>query len=162
MSKNRMIIDAMIINAEEIVPLECYQVDALYEYLNNRRIEHSSICKLIEMYTTRLSVIEKEFGKVNSSFALPVDTREVSSWSRGDMQSTDYASARSNARKYHTLLSLAISRKIILEDEMELLALNIPVAYEALETPLLNEKELNDIFADSGIEEDKHKEEAGV
>ena len=156
MSKNRM-----IINAEEIVPLECYQVDALYEYLNNRRIEHSSICKLIEMYTTRLNAIEKEFGKVNSSFALPVDTREVSSWSR-DMKSTDYGSARSNARKYHTLLSLAISRKIILEDEMELLALEIPKAYETSETPLLSEKELNDIFAASSIEEDKHKEEVGV
>ena len=90
----------MIINTEEIVPLECYQVDALYEYLNNRRIEHSSICKLIEMYTARLNAIEKEFGKVNSSFALPVDTKEVSSWSR-DMNSTDYGSARSNARKYH-------------------------------------------------------------
>ena len=151
----------MIINTEEIVPLECYQVDALYEYLNNRRIEHSSICKLIEMYTARLNAIEKEFGKVNSSFALPVDTKEVSSWSR-DMKSTDYGSARSNARKYHTLLSLAISRKIILEDEMELLALEIPKAYETSETPLLNEKELNDIFADSGIEEDKHKEKVGV
>ena len=151
----------MIINAEEIVPLECYQVDALYEYLNNRRIEHSSICKLIEMYTARLNAIEKEFGKVNSSFALPVDTKEVSSWSR-DMKATDYGSARSNARKYHTLLSLAISKKIILEDEMELLALEIPKAYETSEAPLLNEKELNDIFADSGIEENKHKEEVGV
>ena len=151
----------MIINTEEIVPLECYQVDALYEYLNNRRIEHSSICKLIEMYNTRLSAIEKEFGKVNSSFALPVDTKEVSSWSR-DMNSTDYGSARSNARKYHTLLSLAISKKIILEDEMELLALKIPKAYEASEAPLLNEKELNDIFADSGIEKDKNKEEVEV
>lgn len=151
----------MIMNTEEIVPFECYQVDALYEYLNNRRIEHSSICKLIEMYTTRLNAIEKEFGKVNSSFALPVDTKEVSSWSR-DMNSTDYGSARSNARKYHTLLSLAISRKIILEDEMELLALKTPKAYEASEAPLLNEKELNDIFANSGIEEDKHKEEVGV
>ena len=78
------------------------------------------------------------------------------------MISTDYGSARSNARKYHTLLSLAISRKFILEDEMELLALEVPKAYEASETPLLNEKELNDIFADSGIEEDKHKEEVGV
>ena len=156
MSKNRM-----IINAEEIVPLECYQVDALYEYFNNRRIEHSSICKLIEMYTTRLNIIEKEFGKVNSSFALPVDTKEVSSWSR-DMKTTDYGSARSNARKYHTLLSLAISRKIILEDEMDLLALKVPRAYEASEAPLLNEKELNDIFADLDTEEDKHKEEVGV
>ena len=27
----------MIINTEEIVPLECYQVDALYEYLNNKK-----------------------------------------------------------------------------------------------------------------------------
>ena len=154
----------MIINTEEIVPLECYQVDALYEYLNSRRIEHSSICKLIEVYTARLNAIEREFGKVNSSFALPVDTKEISSWSR-DMNSTDYGSARSNARKYHTLLSLAISRKIILEDEMELLALEtleIPKAYEASEAPLLNEKELNDIFADSGLEEDKYKEEVGV
>lgn len=151
----------MIINTEEIVPLECYQVDALYEYLNNKRIEHSSICKLIEMYTARLNTIEKEFGKVNSSFALPVDTKEVSSWSR-DMKTTDYGSARSNARKYHTLLSLAISRKFILEDEMELLALKTPKAYEASEAPLLNEKELNDIFADSNTEEDKHKEEVGV
>ena len=156
MSKNRM-----IVNAEEIVPLECYQVDALYEYLNSRRIEHSSICKLIELYTTRLNAIEKEFGKVNSSFALPVDTREVSSWSR-DMKSTDYGSARSNARKYHTLLSLAISRKTILEDEMELLALEIPKAYEMSEAPLLNEKELNDICANLNTEENKHKEEAGA
>ena len=151
----------MVIDVEEIVPLECYQVDALYEYLNNRRIEHSSICKLIEIYNTKLNAIEREFGKVNSSFALPVDTREVSSWSR-DMKSTDYGSARSNARKYHTLLSLAISRKFILEDEMELLALKVPKAYEASETPLLNEKELNDIFADLNTEEDKHKEEVGV
>ena len=45
---------------------------------------------------------------------------------------------------------------------MELLALEVPKAYEALEAPLLNEKELNDIFADSGIEENKHKEEVGV
>ena len=151
----------MVIDVEEIVPLECYQVDALYEYLNNRRIEHSSICKLIEIYNTKLNAIEKEFGKVNSSFALPVDTREVASWSR-DMKSTDYGSARSNARKYHTLLSLAISRKIILEDEMELLALEIPKAYEMSEAPLLNEKELNDICANSNTEEDKHKEEVGV
>ena len=151
----------MVIDVEEIVPLECYQVDALYEYLNSRRIEHSSICKLIELYTTRLNAIEKEFGKVNSSFALPVDTREVSSWSR-DMNSTDYGSARSNARKYHTLLSLAISRKTILEDEMELLALEIPKAYEMSEAPLLNEKELNDICANLNTEENKHKEEAGA
>ena len=45
---------------------------------------------------------------------------------------------------------------------MELLAAKIPKAYEASEAPLLNEKELNDIFADSGIEEDKHKKEVGV
>ena len=151
----------MVIDVEEIVPLECYQVDALYEYLNNRRIEHSSICKLIEIYNTKLNAIEKEFGKVNSSFALPVDTREVASWSR-DMKFTDYGTARANARKYHTLLSLAISRKIILEDEMELLALEIPKAYEMSEAPLLNEKELNDICANSNTEENKHKEEAGV
>ena len=160
MGKMIMNTEEMFINEEMFTDAE-EKVDALYEYLNNRRIEHSSICKLIEMYTTRLNAIEKEFGKVNSSFALPVDTKEVSSWSR-DMISTDYGSARSNARKYHTLLSLAISRKIILEDEMELLALEVPKAYEALEAPLLNEKELNDIFADSGIEENKHKEEVGV
>jgi hypothetical protein len=46
---------------------------------------------------------------------------------------------------------LAISRKIILEDEMELLALEIPKAHETSEAPLLNEKELNDIFADSSM-----------
>ena len=151
----------MIIDAEEIVPLECYQVDALYEYLNSRRIEHSSICKLIEIYTKKLDSIEKGFGKVNSSFSLPVDTREVASWSR-DMKFTDYGTARANARKYQTLLSLAISKRIILEDEMELLALEIPKAYEALEAPLLNEKELNDICANLNTEEDKHKEEVGV
>ena len=161
-SMGKMIINTeeMFINEEMFTDAE-EKVDALYEYFNNRRIEHSSICKLIEMYTARLNTIEKEFGKVNSSFALPVDTKEVSSWSR-DMKTTDYGSARSNARKYHTLLSLAISRKFILEDEMELLALEVPKAYEALEAPLLNEKELNDIFADSGIEENKHKEEVVV
>ena len=153
----------MIINTEEIVPFECYQVDALYEYLNSRRIEHSSICKLIEIYTEKLDSIEKGFGKVNSSFSLPVDTKEVASWSRNTKFTvTDYGTARANARKYQTLLSLAISKRIILEDEMELLAAKIPIAYEASEAPLLNEKELNDIFVDSGIEEDNYKEEVGV
>ena len=78
------------------------------------------------------------------------------------MKFTDYGTARANARKYQTLLSLAISKRIILEDEMELLALEIPKAYEMSEAPLLNEKELNDICANLNTEEDKHKEEVGV
>lgn len=152
MDKNRITTDV-----QEVIPLECFEVDALYNYLNMKRIEHSSICKLIELYTKKLNSIEAEFGKVNSSFSLPVDVREVMSWTR-DMTSKDYGTARANARKYQTLLSLAISKKTILEDEMDLFASEIPKAYEQQEAQLLSTEDIYRLIN----EEDKYKDEIGV